>query len=287
MKKVFFIITVIAILAGCSESVGEFNRNSDSKSLSPQRENVDPNSSIDGIDFEFVAIPYGCFAMGSCPSEYDRHRDEDKHRVMIDDFYLGKYEVTQAQWQLVMGNNPSHFKGENLPVDNVSWEDVQIFISKLNELTGKTYRLPTEAEWEYACRAGTQTPFYTGENLTTEQANYNGQHPYKNYPRSKCLNKSVQVGSYSPNPWGLYDMMGNVWEWCSDWYGKYDTSIQVQLNPTGAEQGTKKVFRGGSWISRARYCRSANRFYGAPDYKYFNLGFRLAMSKATYIPTIK
>lgn len=278
MRKLFFHIAAMIVLlaTSCSETVGNFDDGNPLRK-SPVYVNVDPNINLGGLEFSFVEIPEGCFMMGSSENEYDRHTDELQHNVMLDGFYLGKYEITQAQWKYVMGNNPSYFKGDYLPVENVTWVEVQNFISRLNKLTGKEYRLPTEAEWEYACRAGTKAPFYTGKNLLTADANYNGEHPYKDFAKGEYKGKTVKVGSYEPNPWGLYDMYGNVWEWCSDWYVRnYDVNDNV--NPQGPKTGTKRVFRGGSWISRGRYCRSANRFYENSCYRYYNLGFRLAMS---------
>jgi len=192
---------------------------------------------------------------------------------------MSKYEVTQAQWKAVMGSTPSNTNygiGDNYPVNNVSWDDIQTFIQKLNAQTGQTYRLPTEAEWEYACRAGTTTPFNTGNNLTTSQANYDGDYPYNGNPKGEYRGKSTPVGSFAPNAWGLYDMHGNVWEWCSDWYGTYPSGSQT--NPTGAATGSLRVNRGGSWYIYAQSCRSAYRYNNTPDYRYISLGFRLVLA---------
>lgn len=202
---------------------------------------------------EFVAIPAGEFEMGG----------SNKHRVTISKaFGMGKYEVTQGQWASVMGSNPSKFKGdENLPVERVSWEDVQEFISKLNSRSSKyTYRLPTEAEWEYACRAGT-----TGD--------YAGNLDSMGWYASNSGDKTHAVGQKQPNAWGLYDMHGNVWEWCSDWYGDYPSGTVT--DPSGASSGSLRVHRGGSCYSSAEFCRSALRNGHAPDYRYGNVGFRL------------
>ena len=160
MRKLFFHIAAMIVLltTSCSEMVGNFDDGNPLRK-SPVYVNVDPNINLGGLEFSFVEIPEGCFMMGSFENEYDRHTDELQHNVMLDGFYLGKYEITQAQWKYVMGNNPSYFKGDYLPVENVTWVEVQNFISRLNKLTGKEYRLPTEAEWEYACRAGTKSPF--------------------------------------------------------------------------------------------------------------------------------
>jgi formylglycine-generating enzyme required for sulfatase activity len=212
---------------------------------------------VNGVSFKMVAIKGGTFTMGSPTSEPERTGNETQQSGTLSSFYMGVTEVTQALWQAVMGNNPSCFQADNLPVENVSWNDCQKFISKLNQLTGKSYRLPTEAEWEYACRAGTSTPFSTGENLTTSQANYDGNYPYNGNAKGQYLKKTRPVGSFTPNAWGLYDMHGNVSEWCSDWSGDYSTSAQT--NPQGATSGSYRVIRGGNWRDGAPSCRVAVR----------------------------
>ncbi|NTW63338.1 MAG: formylglycine-generating enzyme family protein [Chlorobiaceae bacterium] len=254
------------------------------------------SSSVD-VPENFVLIRGGEFTMGSPESEAEGLSDETQHQVKVSDFYLSKYAVTQAECKSITGINPSRFKGENLPVENVSWDDCEAFIEALNRKMSKTYRLPTEAEWEYACRAGTTTPFNTGGNLTTEQANYNGNYPYNNNRKGQYREKTVAVDSYAPNDWGLYNMHGNVWEWCSDWY--LDIKMgRVVKNRAGvafggisinllSASGSYRVLRGGSWRSNAGDCRSAYRGYdancnnvsfrlvGTPDYRYDCVGFRL------------
>ena len=229
-------------------------------------------------NYEMVYIPGGTFTMGSPEGEVDRSSDETQHSVTLSSYYMGSTEVPQALWKAVMGtsttlSNPSYFKGDDLPVEQVSWDDCQTFIRKLNQLTGKRYRLPTEAEWEYACRAGTTTPFNTGNNLTTDQANYNGYWPYNGNVKGQDRKTTTPVGSFAPNGWGLYDMHGNVYEWCSDWYGDYPTGAQT--NPQGASSGSFRVFRGGHFNFDAQYCRSAYRSYNTPTIGFSNLGFRL------------
>ncbi|MDR0895222.1 MAG: SUMF1/EgtB/PvdO family nonheme iron enzyme [Prevotellaceae bacterium] len=226
---------------------------------------------------KMVFVQGGTFTMGSSKWELKRGSDEVQHQVTLSSFYIGKYEVTQGQWKAVMGDNPSYFKkGDDYPVEYVSWNDIQTFLQKLNAATGKRYRLPTEAEWEYACRAGSTTPFNTGNNLTTSQANYDGNYPYNGNAEGTYLERTQPVGSYSPNAWGLYDMHGNVWEWCSDWYGSYSTSAQT--NPTGPSSGSFRVLRGGSWLNDAEYCRSANRSAVDPGDRNYIIGFRVVAS---------
>jgi formylglycine-generating enzyme required for sulfatase activity len=209
---------------------------------------------------------------------------------------MGRYEVTQAEYQAVMGANPSNFKGDKLPVGMVSWFDAVEYCNKRSAKEGLTsaytvrgsgdsrtvtwnrgasgYRLPTEAEWEYACRAGTSTPFSTGGNITTSQANYDGGYPYSNNAKGSYREKTTPVGSFSSNAWGLYDMHGNVWEWCWDWYGDYSSAAQT--DPEGpASSGSSRVRRGGSWDNYGRGLRSAYRRHFTPSYRVNYLGFRL------------
>ena len=187
-------------------------------------------------------------------------------------------EVTQGQWKAVMGNNPSRFKdcGDNCPVENVSWNDIQEFIRKLdNKDSSNKYSLPTEAQWEYAARAGTRTPFYFGKCLSTDLANYDGNYPMSDCSKGKYRERPVSVTSFSPNKWGLYNMHGNVYEWCHDWKGDYSSGSVT--DPEGPLSGSYRVFRGGSWYDCAEFCRSAYRFWDVPVYRGFNLGFRLVL----------
>ncbi len=227
-----------------------------------------------GVKLEMVEIPGGTFQMGS--TEYDS--EKPVHSVTVSSFWMGRFEVTQAQWQAVMGNNPSNFKGDgNLPVENVSWNDVQEFLKKLNaqpNLQGKNYRLPTEAEWEYAARAGTTTPFAFGETITPQIVNYDGNNPYARAPKGTYRRKTVPVGSLGvANVFGLFDMHGNVWEWCEDWYGTYSSGSVT--NPTGPATGSYRVIRGGGWGGGAVDCRSADRSGSAPGNRVDDRGFRL------------
>ena len=220
--------------------------------------------------------------MGSPKEEKERGNDEMQHKVTLTKgFYMGVYTVTQEQWQEVMGNNPSNFKAEkNLPVETVSWDDCQTFIKKLREKDKKQYRLPTEAEWEYACRAGTTTPFYFGETISTDQANYNGNFTYGDGKKGKFREKTTPVGTFPANAFGLYDMHGNVWQWCQDLYWAYpkDEVIDPQGYPQGPNVGGGHILRGGSFGSHASNLRSANRFYNLPPNRFNNNSFRVAMT---------
>lgn len=232
-----------------------------------------------GVKLELVWCPAGSFWMGSPANEAERDDYETRHRVALTNgFWLGKYEVIQEQWEAVMGTNPSEFKGaSNLPVENVSWVDCQEFCEKLNaKMPGDVggFRLPTEAEWEYACRAGTETAFCYGNSLDATMANFKGTCPYGGAAEGKWRWKTVLVGSFRPNGWGLYDMHGNVWEWCSDWNGAYP-SVDA-IDPTGAASGAYRVVRGGGWFNFARFCRSAHRSNYTPSIRLSDLGFRVA-----------
>jgi len=219
-----------------------------------------------GLNIKMVAVQGGSFKMGSNDS------DDEKpiHTVTVNDFYIGKYEVTQAQWKAIMGNNPSYFKGNNLPVENVSWNDIQEFIQKLNAKTGKNYRLPTEAEWEYAARGGAKSRGYkySGSNSLGGVAWYN----------SNSNSKTHSVGQKQANELGIYDMSGNVWEWCSDWYDSKYYKKSPAFNPQGPSSGSIRVFRGGSWDYFESFSRVAYRSDFYPGFRYFIIGFRLALS---------
>ena len=235
-----------------------------------------------GLGLVMKRIQGGTFLMGSPPTEADRSDDELQHRVTLSDFYIGAYQVTQDQWAAVMGSNPSHFKGDNLPVESVSWDDIQQFLQKLNAMLQKIglltrFALPTEAQWEYAARGGTSTPFNTGNCLSTDQANYDGNYPYQNCAKGQYREKTTPVGSFAPNQYGLYDMHGNVWEWCSDWYDKNYYQNSPANNPTGPTTGSYRVLRGGSWYINAQNCRVAYRFISPPGNRYFHYGFRLVL----------
>ena len=224
---------------------------------------------ISDLSIEMLWVRPGTFEMGSSSGD----SDETPHTVTFTSgFYLGKHEVTQAQWKKVMGSNPSDFKGVDRPVENVSWNDATTFCEKLTELerkarrlpAGMAYQLPTEAQWEYACRAGTKTTYAFGGILTTEQANIDGG------PK-----ESTDVGKYPANAWGFHDMHGNVWEWCADWSVDYPSD--PASDPVGPADGSARVLRGGSWGSTVLYARSANRYRFEPAFSYSSMGFRLCL----------
>jgi len=235
---------------------------------------AEPSLPVQSFEFEpaMVEIPGGAFLMGSPDNEADRRGNEGpQHQVTISSFYMGKYEVTQAQWRAIallpkvkiaLNSDPSRFEGDDLPVEQVSWEEAVEFCERLSRETGKTYRLPTEAEWEYACRAGTTGP-YAG-NLDS-MAWYVGN----------SGSKTRAVGTKQANGFGLYDMQGNVWEWCMDWYSDNYYNRSPSTDPVGPSTGSVRVNRGGGWYSSAQSCRSAFRSENAPDARYINLGFRL------------
>jgi formylglycine-generating enzyme required for sulfatase activity len=247
------------------------------------------------IGMKLVLIPRGTFQMGSPPSEKGSEDNERQHEVTLTrDYYLGAFEVTQAQYQEVMGNNPSHFQGDNVaerhpqtgrvvkevdssshPVETVSWEDAVEFCKRLSALpeekkAGRVYRLPTEAEWEYACRAGSKTAFSFGDNPDSL-----GAHAWF---EENSGDSAHPVGEKNPNAWGLYDMHGNVWEWCRDWYGEYPEG--AVSDPPGPKEGSRRVIRGGGWFGVAARCRSAFRYGGIPSLRSDcdGFGFRVALS---------
>ena len=236
---------------------------------------------FNAVNQRFRWIVPGKFLMGSPDTEPERWKNETQHEVTLTQgYWLADSACTQALWRAVTGDNPSRFQGnDDNPVEQVSWDDAQAFIAKLNRLVpGLHARLPTEAEWEYACRAGTSTPFSFGGNITPEQVNYNGEYPYADGKKGQYRGKTVPVKSLPPNPWGLYEMHGNVWEWCQDWFvGEYGTEPQV--DPQGPSTGAYRVLRGGSWGSDGGDVRSAYRSRNEPGFRNYNIGFRLALGQ--------
>ncbi len=225
---------------------------------------------VNGVSFNMIKVDGGTFTMGATKEQgRDAYRDEEPaHQVTLSDYYIGETEVTQELWQAVMGFNPSNFSGTNLPVEWVSWEDCQEFIKKLNQLTGKNFSLPTEAQWEFAARGGNKSKGYkySGSNTLGDVAWYT----------SNSSGSSHGVGTKAPNELGIYDMSGNVWEWCSDWYAFYSSSAVT--NPAGPLSGSYRVFRGGSWNNDERYCRVSNRYDFTQTLRDYDLGLRLALS---------
>lgn len=304
MKRNFTLLITLLLalaLAGCGNSEQE-------KPSAPAEANQTVTVPADSTSPEiappedFALISGGTFQMGSPESEPWRSGDETAHTVTLSGFYICQYEVTQADYQAVMGGNPSNFSGDDLPVENVSWMDAIRYCNTRSTQEGLTpaytvdgqnaswdrsangYRLPTEAEWEYACRAGTDTPFNTETSISAEEANYWGHYPYlieDNYFTQGNLEtkpgvyreSTVSVGSFQPNAWGLYDMHGNVGEWVWDWYGPYETGEQT--DSTGPASGTRRVYRGGGWNDFAKNLRSAYRATLPPDSASFNIGLRL------------
>jgi formylglycine-generating enzyme required for sulfatase activity len=246
-----------------------------------------------GVTMEFLRIKAGKFLMGSPLGEKDRSDDEAQHEVEITrDFYLGKYTVTQQQYEALMGTNPSYFSAKGggkekvqgmdtscFPVESVSWEDAVRYCDKLTEKYGRggrKFRLPTEAEWEYACRGGTKTPYSFGSSCNGTEANCDGSNPYGTSTKGRYLERTCAVGSYRPNAWGLYDMHGNVWQWCQDWYGPYgDLGTKDPLKGEIKYQGYR-VMRSGPWNSDARRCRAATRNWDSPENRSYDVGFRAA-----------
>ncbi len=248
-----------------------------------------------GVELIMLAIPEGHFTMGSPPEELERQGDEGpQHEVYFPQgFFMGMYPITQAQWKAVARLDPvnkayslnpdcSNFKGDDLPVENVNWYEAKEFCDRLNTLTKRNYDLPTEAEWEYACRAGTTTPFYFGETIATEVVNYHGNNPYGRGSKGEYRGKTTPVGSLrSANAWGLNDMHGNVWEWCLDhWHSSY-TEKPEECKQDGSiawlssDKSKSRLLRGGSWLSNARNCRSAYRYGYSPASRGGSDGFRV------------
>ena len=239
----------------------------------PQPQNPKPSLpltfTVNGVSFEMISVEGGTFTMGATAEQGSGAYDNEKptHEVTLSSYAIGKYEVTQALWKVVMGNNPSNFKGDNLPVEQVSWNDCQDFIRRLNSLTGKNFRLPTEAEWEFAARGGKKSKGYkySGSDNLDEVAWYTNNSNGQTHP----------IGTKKPNELGIYDMSGNVLEWCGDWYGNYSSSVAT--NPIGSMAGSIRVSRGGSWIIIARGCRVSYRDYYGPVPRGHGLGLRLVL----------
>ena len=313
MKRILSLM-LAAVLAGAMVSCGSQTPPEQSQQPTPP-----PSSSQQSqeeqpqIPENFILVEGGTFSMGSPDSEAWRSDDETQHTVTVSDFYMSAFEVTQAEYQAVTGSNPSAFSGEDLPVETVSWLDAIAYCNARSELEGlepaytvegqtvtwnrsaNGYRLPTEAEWEYACRAGTQTPFNTETSISADESNYWGHYPYlieDNYFNQSNLETrpgvyretTVAVGSFQPNAWGFYDMHGNVGEWVWDYYGDYPT--EAQTDPVGPDSGVLRVNRGGGWNDFAKNLRSAYRATLPQDSAVFNVGFRLVRNAAAGSGTV-
>ena len=270
MKNLLFIGVLLWL------SVASFAQQTDTLMEQPQDEwqvatvGKDLVFTVNGVSFKMKHVSGGSFQMGNASD--DAYRDERPvHKVTVSSFYMGETEVTQSLWQAVMDDNPSHFRGGNRPVENLSWNDCMEFILLLNQITGYQFRLPTEAEWEYAVRGGKkgQRYKYAGKNTMGGIAWF----------LDNSGNKTHTVKGKSPNELGLYDMSGNVWEWCADWYGRYATSSQT--DPTGVDEGMYRVLRGGCWNSNDWYCRVSNRSFNNPDHGSNGYGFRLVLEETT------
>ena len=251
---------------------GEDGRNSSTEAERKAREERNPKVfNVGNVSFKMIPVEGGTFTMGATSEQGGDADSNEKpaHLVKLSGYAIGETQVTQALWKAVMGSNPSYFKGDNLPVEQVSWDDCEEFIRKLNRLTGKNFRLPTEAEWEYAARGGNKSQGYkySGSNNIGAVAWFEDNSKKQTHP----------VATKSPNELGIYDMSGNVWERCSDRYGDYNGTSQT--NPMGPVIGSSRVVRGGSWYFDARYCRVSNRDFSTPSNRYSGLGFRLALSE--------
>ncbi len=297
-KKVVALIIAIIIVGVISGLIYVMNKQDENGN---ETNNLGSTNNAE-LTNDLILINGGTYLMGSPETEMQRETDEVQHEVKVSDFYIGRYEVTQKEYEEVMGDNPSNFEGENLPVENITWYEAIEYCNKLSEKEGLTpvytidgenvswdrsangYRLPTEAEWEYAARAGITTPFNTENSISDEEANYYGHYPYgieENYFTQENLETepgqyrqtTVEVDSFSPNKWGLYNIHGNVAEWCFDYYGAYD--LENTDNPSGPTTGTLRVNRGGGWNDYAKHLRCAYRASTTPDQKMSNIGFRV------------
>lgn len=297
-KKVVALIIAIIIVGVISGLIYVMNKQDENGN---ETNNLGSTNNAE-LTNDLILINGGTYLMGSPETEMQRETDEVQHEVTVSDFYIGRYEVTQKEYEEVMGENPSNFEGENLPVENATWYEAIEYCNKLSEKEGLTsvytidgenvswdrsangYRLPTEAEWEYAARAGTTSPFNTENSISDEEANYYGHYPYgieENYFTQENLETepgqyrqtTVEVDSFSPNKWGLYNIHGNVAEWCFDYYGAYD--LENTDNPSGPTTGTLRVNRGGGWNDYAKHLRCAYRASTTPDQKMSNIGFRV------------
>ena len=275
MKSLLLATLVGLLMFGCGEDAQKEAVQEEVVQEEAKDESAAPfgeNFTIPDLNLDMIWVEPGTFMMGSPKSEEGHRGNETQHQVTLSKgFYLGKHEVTQAQWERVMGNNPSKFMGADRPVEQVSWDDAVAFCKKLTEMEkkagrvpeGMAYQLPTEAQWEYTCRAGTTTAYSWGDSISAKNASHHRKNPEGTTP----------VGKYPPNPWAFHDMHGNVWEWCADWWGVYPSGSVT--DPEGPASYSSRVKRGGAWYHGGTTLRSAKRIYHAPSNRLTGLGFRV------------
>ncbi len=284
MKRIITICMILAVAAGCAgaKDVKAAEPNAAiAQKKAAEKANLPLEKVIDlgnDVNLVVVFIPAGEFDMGSPLDEPKRDDDEAQHHIKLTKaFYIGKFEVTQLQYRVIVNDNPSKFGGDKLPVDNVNWYETARFLKKLSDKTGMKFRLPSEAEWEYACRAGTKTAFNTGTTIDSDLANYDASTPYADGIIGADLKRTTEAGSYPPNAFGLCDMHGNVWEWCSDIYDNEYYKVTPLVDPKGPQEGKAKVIRGGAWNEPPYKCRSADRNNRWPKTDESIIGFRIVL----------
>lgn len=279
MKRIFYALIALCafmvVLPSCDNPNTPSNQGGNGQGGNGGGSSKEKEYEVKGVTFKMIEVKGGTFTMGALPNdEKASEYEKPAHSVTVSDFFIGETEVTQELWEAVMGANPSHFEGKNLPVDYLSWNNCQAFIEMLNglcegQLGKKRFRLPTEAEWEYAARGGNKSEgyLYSGGNTLSLVGWYGDNSSEQTHP----------VASLRPNELGIYDMSGNVWEWCQDWYGDYSSSSQS--NPQGPSNGSYHVRRGGSWDDNARNCRSSYRGNNTHGISYYHFGLRLVLSE--------
>jgi sulfatase modifying factor 1 len=291
MKSLLLAMLIGLMMVGCGEEAQKEAVQEEAPKEASFAIKPGENFTIPDLGLEMLWVKPGTFMMGSPESEKGRSNETQHQVTLTDGFYLGKHEVTQAQWERVMGSNPSLFKGADRPVEEVSWDDAVEFCKKLTETerragrlpAGMAYQLPTEAQWEYACRAGARSAYSFGgvSGELYRYANYadrNTDYDWSDKSHDDGFENTSPVGTYPANPWGFHDMHGNVYEWCADWYGDYPSG--AVRDPVGPADGSSRVDRGGSWIHTANLARCAYRYRTVPAYSITYLGFRLSLRPA-------